>query len=373
MKYDITAIAFSKAGTDARLQNIINTLRDSDKKILVIGLQDDEFDRYAQSRGIAFAGIETNKNDRLMKRWNEFLMLGGRIIRENECDIILAADLYALPLAVRMKKNSGGKLFYDSREIYSALGSLSRFPIKQNFQNMIEKHYIASVDEMIVSGDMDAEYLTKYFNHKLPYHTVMNLPPLNKAAKTNFLREHYALPSETRIILYQGALMEGRGIEELMAAVPLLENAVLCILGSGTKEQFFKNKVYDLGLDSQILFFEEVPYSELPAITASADIGTALFQSISLSYQLALPNKLFEYIMAGLPVIASDLPAMRKIYEEFNFGCLVANGISAEKLAEEINTLLERKGQYSSVLQSASEKYNYDNQINKIRSIFEVL
>jgi glycosyltransferase involved in cell wall biosynthesis len=372
MKYDITAIAFSKASTDARLLNIITTLKDSGKKILVIALRDEAFADYALSNGIDFFGLESNKNHRLMKRWNEFLKLGRKIIRGNESEVILASDLYALPLAVRMKKFSGGKLFYDSREIYSALGSLSSYPTKQNFQNMIEKFYVRSVDEMIVSGDLDAEYLAKYFAHSIPYHTIMNLPPKSRVEKTDFLREHFALSPETRIVIYQGALLGGRGLEQLIDAIPLVYNTVLCIVGAGPKEQVFRNEVYKLGLDSKILFFGEVPYSELPQITNSADIGTALFQSISLSYQLALPNKLFEYFMAGLPVIASDLPAMRMIYEEYNFGSLLPNDISAEKLAEEITALLEKKAEYPEVLKAASEKYNYDNQIKMIRSIFGV-
>lgn len=372
MKYDITAIAFSKASTDARLLNIINLLKDSGKKILVIALQDEAFEEYAQSNGISFFGLESNKNHRLMKRWNEFLKLGKKIIRGNESEIILASDLYALPLASRMKKFSGGKLFYDSREIYSALGSLSNHATKQNFQNMIEKFYVSSVDEMIVSGDMDAEYLAEYFAHTLPYHTIMNLPPLQRVEKSNFLRENFNLSAETRIVLYQGALLGGRGLEQLIDAIPLVKDVVLCIVGTGPKEQIFRNVVYKLGLDKKILFLGEVPYSELPKVTNSADIGTALFQSISLSYQLALPNKLFEYLMAGLPVVASDLPAMRKVYEEFDFGSLVPNDISAEKLAEEITTLLEKKAEYSDTLFEASEKYNYNNQIKKIRSIFGV-
>lgn len=372
MKYDITAIAFSKASTDARLLNIINTLKDSGKRILVIALDDEIFEEYAKSCGIEFIGIVSNKKQRLMKRWNDFLKQGKSLTRGAESKIILASDLYALPLAARLKKQSGGKLFYDSREIYSALGSLSQFPTKQKFQNAIEKFYVASVDEMIVSGDLDAEYLSKYFAHSLPYHTIMNLPPSVKVERTNFLRKDLALSPETRIVLYQGALLEGRGIEQLIDSIQLIENAVLCIIGTGPKEQVFRNKVYNLGLEKKIMFFGEVPYSELPQITASADIGTALFQSISLSYQLALPNKLFEYFMAGLPVIASDLPAMRKIYKEFNFGSLVPNDVSAEKLAEEITTLLEKKSQYSEVLKSASEKYNYNSQIKKILSIFGV-
>jgi glycosyltransferase involved in cell wall biosynthesis len=372
MKYDITAIAFSKASTDARLLNLINTLKDSGKKILVIALRDEVFEEYAQSCGIEFFGLESNKNQRLMKRWNEFLKLGRKIIRGNESEFILASDLYALPLAARMKKKSGGKLFYDSREIYSALGSLSNNAAKQKFQNMIEKYYVSSVDEMIVSGEMDAEYLTKYFAHSLPYHIIMNLPPKTQVERTNFLREHFALPPETRIVLYQGALMGGRGIEQLIDAIQLVQNSVLVIVGAGPNEQIFRNEVYKLGLDSKILFFGEVPYEQLPRITASADLGTALFQAISLSYQLALPNKLFEYFMAGVPVLASDLPAMRKVYEEFNFGSLVPNDISIGELAEEITALLEKRAQYTEALKAASEKYNYDNEIKKIRSIFGV-
>ena len=122
-----------------------------------------------------------------------------------------------------------------------------------------------------------------------------------------------------------------------------------------------------------IIFTGAVNYNKLLEYTASADIGLSLFEDVSLSYRLALPNKLFEYAMANIPVIATDLPAIRKIHEEFNFGELIEYPFSSGALLSAAQNIINKYLQYSSTVADMSQKYNYDSEKVKIRHLMEDL
>jgi len=367
-EYDIIAVAFSKPSLDARLINILRLIGDK-KKVCVIGFDEKSFAKIAEELKCDYIPIWVCKGRRMIYRWNYFNKSIKAYRKKIKGKTILAADMYSMPAANGLL-SPGSRFLYDSREIYSALGSLHKASIKQLFLNIIEKRYIKKVDEIIVSGEMDAEYLKAYFKHDTPYHLLMNLPKYQETAKSDFLRQEFKIAEDKKIILYQGALINGRGIEKMIDAVALVDNAVLCILGEGPSKEDFEKYISENKLFGKAILCGVYPYQMLHEITSSADIGTAFFEPISLSYKLALPNKLFEYIMAELPVIASDLPAIRKIYEEDNFGILASTKSNSKELAQDIEKLIQNPEQYYAALKIAKEKYHYDTQIKTVQEIF---
>lgn len=371
VKKEILAISFSEPSKDARLLSLINYLEKNSCNITVISLDDKEFLSISEQKGYKYYPIFVCPAKRMLLRWKDFISTSRKFSKKIKADIIIASDLYSLPVAIKFK-NINNKLFYDSREIYSALGSLANSPIKQVIHTYIEKYYINKVDEIIVSGKLDAEYLKTYFKHKTPYHIIMNLPPYSKPINSNYIRDKFNIPTEKKIILYQGALMKGRGIELLLEVVKLSQDYVLFIIGDGPEKHNILSAMQNKKLVKKVVFADAVPYESLHQITSSADIGTALFEEISFSYKLALPNKLFEYFMANIPVIASDLPAMREIYEEYEFGKLISANDSINSVIKSIDELIENKEKYINNLRSASEKYNYDAQEQSIIQIFEL-
>jgi glycosyltransferase involved in cell wall biosynthesis len=113
-----------------------------------------------------------------------------------------------------------------------------------------------------------------------------------------------------------------------------------------------------------------VPHEELLRLTASADIGFALIEPISESYRLALPNKLFEYIMAGVPVVASDLPAMKEVLDAHGVGIAVSADEDEKRLAELILDMYENLEKYRSRCREAREKLNWEAQEERLLAFF---
>jgi glycosyltransferase involved in cell wall biosynthesis len=149
---------------------------------------------------------------------------------------------------------------------------------------------------------------------------IRNIPiyqiPTNKVD----FRKVYGLNENTVVLLYQGVLLEGRGVPNILRSMTKLPDTVLIVVGDGEQKKNFINLAETLGVRDRVIFTGMISQNELINYTAGADIGLVLIENISLSYYYALPNKLFEYIMAGLPLLSSDLPQMKELIEKYNVG-----------------------------------------------------
>lgn len=364
MKFDVLIISFSQPSTDARTLNLASTLTKIGKSVCIIALKDN-----FNKQGINFIPIDIDLNQRMIKRWFQFYQLTKNYKNKIAANIVIAEDLYSLPIMIKFFSKSAGKRIYDSREIYSALGPLKGKSIKQKIISFTEKKYIFDVDEIIVSGQMDSEYLKDYYDIKVPFRTIMNLPPYKEPIRSNKFREELHIPDERKIILYQGEILDSRGLKASVDALKSIHNIDLCIVGSGPYLSQLKVYVSDSDLDSRVHFLSKVPYIDLHSITSSADLGLTLFEPVSKSYELALPNKLFEYCMAGVPSIASDLDPIRKVVEEDEIATLIPkDDINGIRIAEAIKELFnsDKYDKLKANCIAVSKKYSYETQEESI-------
>jgi glycosyltransferase involved in cell wall biosynthesis len=145
-----------------------------------------------------------------------------------------------------------------------------------------------------------------------------------------------------KIILYQGAVNVGRGIERIIDAMPYLDDFVFYVVGDGDILQKLKEWVNHLNLNNKVIFTGRVPFDELPAYTACADIGINLLENNGLSYYYSLPNRIFDYMRMHVPVLASDFPEIRQIVAHYGIGTLVSR-YEPQFLAETIKQMLARE------------------------------
>lgn len=352
--FDISLISFSNPNQDSRTYNFANVC--SEFNTLFLG--------FAEPKNVplSYIPLDLIPVGRMYKKWINFTR---KVLSINPVSkLYFAADLFSLVAASILAKRHSGRLIYDSREIYSALGTIPGQRIKQFIISEIEKLFVKNVDEIIVSGELDAEYLRTYFNHSTIYNVIMNVPHYRKSEKTNYLRDTYKVKQQN-IVLYQGAILEGRGIEKSAEAFISQDDYCFIIMGEGPKLSTFKSR-YSA---NNIIFTGAKDYSELLDFTQSADLGLALFEPLSLSYNLALPNKLFEYAMSNVPIIATDLPAIRKIYNEFEFGSLLKPTFTANDIFNAASIIIDESKRYSEILELMSRKYNYDNEKIKAKNI----
>ncbi|MEA5446546.1 glycosyltransferase, partial [Gammaproteobacteria bacterium AB-CW1] len=175
---------------------------------------------------------------------------------------------------------------------------------------------------MITTTDMRADHFVEAYGVGRPV-VVQNRPFYRAAPRSNRLREALGLDASVPVFLYQGGLQAGRGLESIIDAAAGVAGVHFAFLGPGILRDDLMARARERGVIERVHFLEAVPFEELPAWTASADVGLQLLENIGLNHYSTDSNKIFEYGMAGLPVIASDFPEIRKIVESADFGLLV--------------------------------------------------
>ncbi len=234
--------------------------------------------------------------------------------------IYLASDLYTLPALAAAASHHGGRLVYDSRELYAHLDSSAGRPWVRGVWKAVERRYISRANAVFTVNESIARRLATAYKIERP--TVLhNVPEFVDIEPSNKLREELRIPEERRIVLYQGGLREGRGLPQLIKAVAEVDMAHLVIIGDGPFEHQARRLASVVG--ERVSFLPFIPPDALLSWTASADLGAVLIEPLTESLRLALPNKLFEYLMAGIPVLASPLPEMKAVLDRFAVGLML--------------------------------------------------
>lgn len=369
--YDAVFTFFTSISTDARTLNLARTLVNAGYRIAVIAEGTEEDKQRFESENFSLFIIRKSSFGKFSLKWLSYNRAAKKMMRYAKAANYFAMDLYSLSLAKKLAKKYDGRLFYDSREIYSALGPLAGRNIKQKILSRMEMSLVKYVDDIIVSGELDAEYLKKNLRSDIPYHLVMNLPAYKEPVESAYIRTKFNIPDDKIILLYQGMLLPGRGILPVFHALKYLEDAVFVLYGEGFYKDELIRQAAQLSISDRVFFAGIVDYDSLHEISCSADIGIVFIEPISLSYRLALPNKLFEYCMAGLPSLASNLPAMEKIIERFSTGICIEHDSSPEKIAAGIKELNEKKSFFRQNCLRAASVLNYENQKESILKLME--
>lgn len=285
-----------------------------------------------------------------------------------KADLYFAEDIYTLPFVTFWGKIRRAKIFYNSREIYAFIGGLRNRPILQKFITAVEKYFIKKVDLVLTTGEMDTKFIKKFYliNNVI---TIRNIPLYQLPAYNYDFRKKYKIPKEKKILLYQGILIDGRGIAIIIKAMQKINDAVFILLGDGSEKGKYINLAKELNVTDKIFFVGSVPQDELINYTSSADIGLALIENISISYYHALPNKLFEYIMAKVPVVSSNLPQMKNIVEKYKVGKVV-NVDDENEVLQTIQNMIDNELQlieFKKNCEVAAKELNWQNEYKVLK------
>lgn len=287
-------------------------------------------------------------------------------------DIIHANDLKGLIIAAVIKRriHSDVKIVYDAHEYETETNGLQG--IQQKVYQYLEKRYIQDVYSMITVSDTIANEYVRLYGIEKPT-VLLNVPQytFDKNRKYDLFRERFKIRNDQRIFLYQGYLMPGRGIEILLESFNQLQNDndIIIFMGKGSLTDMIKN----YHRSGNIYYHEFVDPKEYLNFTSSADVGISFIEDISLSDRYCLPNKLFEYMFCGLPIICSNLPEMRKLIEEYSIG-IVAKENSIEgfrKAIEEVDS--SGLDFFKQNLPQASSIYSWANQEKRLINLYNQL
>ncbi|MDG5467682.1 glycosyltransferase family 4 protein [Deltaproteobacteria bacterium IMCC39524] len=291
-------------------------------------------------------------------------------------DIVHVHDLNAIMIGYVVAKFTGAKLIYDSHELWSGSSSIIKFPDCIKKPALFMQRFIARRANVNISvGGHVAKVLEEEFGVD-KVHVIRNIPELAKVEKKDLFRKEFCIDADKTIILYQGAVAAGRGVETLVSAMPFVkDNGVLVFMGDGHIKQDVIAQVTEMGLCDRVFFHPAVAPAVLLGYSSSADIGVSPIEPICKSYELCLPNKLFEYIHAGLATIVSDLPEMAQLVETYELGSTFSNN-DPKSLAVAINRYLDHpevlsQAQRNSV--AATKILNWENESTILEDIYRKL
>ena len=232
-----------------------------------------------------------------------------------------ASDLYVLPALAVATRRHGSRLVLDARELYPHVDATARKPWARWAWSALEHRFLPRTDAVLAVNDSIADRMAATYGIERPVVT-RNVPERQHVPRTDALRERLGIPAGQRIVLYQGLVRAGRGLERLVDAMRDVPEAALVVIGDGPTKRALQRQAADV-LGDRAHFLPHTPPGDLLHLTASADLGVHVPEPITLSIELALPNKLFEYLMAGLPVVVADIPEMRRVVERFDVGLVV--------------------------------------------------
>ena len=261
------------------------------------------------------------------------------------------------------------------REFYFALGTLAMSPFKQGIVTSLEQGAVKRSDRILVSGELDADVVTEQYDLAERPTVILNSPPYTEEQQSSILRDTHSIPADNTVVLYQGVVHHGRGIAPFLKAMPSMPNVSFCVVGEGPAlERHYKHSATELGVADRVHWHGSVPYDELHGVTSSCDIGLCIIEPISKSYEYALPNKLFEYMMARKPVICTDLPALRQELTTRPYGMLIGRGLSAAEITSAVSQL-QVPATYNAMkpTTTAAQAIAYDRQAQLAVDLFREL
>lgn len=286
-------------------------------------------------------------------------------------DLYHSNDLNTLPQGlVCAKLLRRKKLVYDSHEVQT-----SRTGYNSPLYGIMERFYIKFVDVMIAENHTRAQYTEELYN--LYPEVIHNYPFVVKPEFSESINLHEKLnisPDEP-ILLYQGGIQIGRGLDKLVQAAPLFKKGVLVFIGDGRIKPELEKAVKEQGLEERVKFLPKVPVEDLMHYTKNAYLGFQVLNNICFNHYSASSNKLFEYMMSGVPVIACSFPEIQRVVETEKVGVCV-DSHDPKSIAEGVNYLLDHPEVREQMMQNcfqAREKYNWNEEKKSFIEIYRQL
>jgi glycosyltransferase involved in cell wall biosynthesis len=285
----------------------------------------------------------------------------------------------SLPALDRLRRRFGGRTVYDSRDVYMESRDLATAPrIVRPMMRAFERRWARRADLVITVNHAYAELVSRAFDIPVP-RIVMNCPEAwtPPTPPPDLIREALGLPGSTAIVLYQGQLISHRGIEQAMDAILDVPGATLILLGYGPMRGRLLRRSEEPPYAGRVRLLPAVRPSELVSWTASADVVVMPIQPTSLNHRYTTPQKLFESIAAGVPVVASDLPGMAEVVREIDAGAL-CDPTSPPSIAAAIRDVLrvdeaKRAARRERILAAAHARYNWAAQVHVLHAAYRDL
>ena len=309
-----------------------------------------------------------------------------RLVRADPPDALHAHDLNTLPVAAALARRSGLPLTYDAHELYPEISTLS--PREAATWRFLERRLAGRADHVVTVCDSIAAEIEHRYG--VPRPTVLLNCPIAGSANGNggeagapgeassgsaadVLRAWAGLEGDAApLVLYQGGFAPHRGLPTLVRSAHELERGKIVLMGWGRLEEELRELIAREGLEERVRITGPVPQGQVVAYAAGATIGVIPYEPVGLNNTYTTPNKLFDYMAAGLPVAASRLPELTRFVERGGMGLTFAPGDPAS-MGKTINAILSDPDRYQLMrkrAQEAARRYTWEQESSKLLALY---
>ena len=284
-------------------------------------------------------------------------------------DIVHCNDLDTLLIGYMFKMKHGSRLVFDAHEIYpEQLPPTMRSQIWHEFYTNLERRLINEADGQLTVCDSLGRYFKSFYDAN-GFVTVRNLPSKAQLPGERIRADRRERPQ----FLYHGSYFAYRGLEEIIRASCFIDGADFVFRGIGRYGEVLKRLSVELVVEDRIAFADPVGVDELVSSAAESDIGLNPFIPVCKNTEFALPNKFFEYLMAGLACASSDLVEIRDHTTRYDVGILFES-LEPEAIAAQLNELVARPDLVAhyraNALNAARDELHWENEENKLTDFY---
>ncbi|MDZ4179367.1 MAG: glycosyltransferase family 4 protein [Coriobacteriia bacterium] len=378
----IAMIVLHDMAWDRRVDRAASALAEAGHEVAVFCLRGDDLQVTEPRNGYAIQRVATSAT----APWSRpIAKIAASRRRERELTEAVAAwgpsivhchDLPAMRPGLKAASRVGARVVYDDHELFP--DSLSQhkwrgLPPVVAYWRWVERACVPRAVAVITVSPGLADILNERYDCGAI--VVPNVPEeLLPPCEGSRLRDEYGIGPDVPVVLYQGLLLEvGRSLGELVESMQFVPGAVLVVQGTGPGEGAMRAKVSALGLEDRVVFTGWLPTDELYSYTCGATVGTVFHDGVTLSHKHAWPNRLFLYMMAGVPMAVADLPGLALIAREEGVG-VTATPRDPHSMAAAINWLIEHPKERALMVDrgraAAESTYNWDVQKTKLLDLY---
>jgi len=296
-----------------------------------------------------------------------------RVALQERPSAIIAEDYFASFPGLLSAKSCGARLVYDAHELIIPDPSLEMSK-RDLFWYRLEKWTVHRADLVIAANEDRAQLMAEHYGLKKAPVVMRNIPvSKNLGPGTDDILERFpALARRTPedvLVLYQGNVALDRGIGRFVEAMEHLPPRFrIVVVGDGPDLDRLKEQAKSIEENGQFISIGRVPHHLLPAIMRLADVGIVTYPFKGLNNIYCSPNKIFEYAEAGLPVVATNQPPLRKWVEEYGIGKLVGEDDDPEMIARLIQEVAENRSNYGEALNRFLDDYCWENEAERVEA-----
>lgn len=366
-KRKIIASVINNYEGDQRVQKVMNSLQKFgfDVEVIASNLRGNPTFNFSYPVQVLKMEREKGMGMYMEFNWKLFWKL-LKITSKN--DILLANDVDALLPNYLVSKIKGVELVFDSHEIFSEAPTLYNRPMRKKIWKSLEGFILPKVKHFYTVSNGYADWFEKEYGKRAVI--IRNVPTISPNRESELKIQLPEVKSGEKVLIYQGVINFSRGIDKMIEAMQFVENAQLWIIGNGPKKAEFEELSSKLNLTEKVKFFGSISPSQLKLVTPKADLGLSLEEDYGISYRYALPNKVFDYTHAGIPILGTYLPEIKQTIEEFGIGKTIQTH-DPKEIAELVTEMLaEGKSPYTENLAKAAKVFNWENEEEKLRKIY---